>query len=201
MSTAESSAFDFFRLHTTHQLPACSKWSVSWDKLVLQTAQQEPAIQHAAVALASLHRAISIRQAGSAHVDFNQHEFALSQYSKSITYIRAYIGALDACHTYSEHNLGVILLVTLLFFCFELLHCNDAKAAAHLYMGLRILHERSRHDAKDDSSSREVAIPLTPRNSIGVLVRSFIELDYDGAIESPDVEQPVGMPHAEFTQA
>ncbi|KAF2163044.1 hypothetical protein M409DRAFT_57722 [Zasmidium cellare ATCC 36951] len=190
MSTAECLAFDFFRLYTTHQLPGCSKWSHSWDKLVLENALREPAIRHAVVALASLHRAITIRQTGSSRVDLDQHELALAQYNKSITYIKTYIGALDSCSTYSQDNIEVILIVSLLFFCFELLYCNDAKAGNHLYTGLRILHERMQDSSKGDSLSHDIVVPVTPRDNIGILVRAFIELDYDGTVESPDMDQP-----------
>ena len=66
---------------------------------VLQIGHHEPAITHAAIALGSIHRAITyVSTNGALTIDPDQHFFALGQYNKAMGYIRRYIeGIGDEC--------------------------------------------------------------------------------------------------------
>ncbi|EME84421.1 uncharacterized protein MYCFIDRAFT_214731 [Pseudocercospora fijiensis CIRAD86] len=200
MSSYEVHAFDFFRSHTVHQLPG-SSWTLSWDRLALQVGHHEPAITHATVALGSIHRAITYSSTtGAVSVDPDQHLFALNQYNKAMSYIRRYIeGISDKC---TDWDVEVVLLVSLLFFCFEIMHSEDARATMHLRTGLRILYERLRRmDAYkapqrmidiDGEEKRVVRLQSRPRNNMDLLLQTFVRLDGDLTIIGD--EEPYLMP-------
>jgi hypothetical protein len=187
MSSFEAHAYDFFRFHTVNQLPG-SSWTLSWERLALQAGHHEPAVTHAAIALGSLHRAITAQQhLVHGRVDPDQRHFALSQYNKAMGYIRRYIDSLGKDCT--DVNVEVVLLVSLLFFCFEILHGEDARATLHLRTGLRILYERIRRmdiyrspnkmmDLEGEEK-RVVRVQTRPRTNMDVLIQTFIRLDGD----------------------
>lgn len=190
MSPIETYAFDFFRLQTVKQLPG-SSWTLSWEKLALQMGHHEPAVTHAAIALGSIHRALTFESfKGPAGIDPEQHQFALSQYNKSMGYIRQYIESLD--ESCSDSDVEVVLIVSLLFFCFEVLHSEDARATMHLRTGLRILYERIRgsHPQSalfgDGETKRTVIMKVTPRSNMDVILQTFIRLDGDLTIVGED---------------
>ncbi|KAF2215340.1 hypothetical protein CERZMDRAFT_94755 [Cercospora zeae-maydis SCOH1-5] len=198
MSMYEAHAYDFFRTKTIHQLPG-SSCTMNWERLALQAGHYEPAITHAAIALASIHRAVSAASSPSPPtasppsssstdvVDRDQHFFALCQYHKALGMIRRYIETLD--HGAPNRNVEVVLLVSLLFFCFEILVNEDDRALLHLRTGLRILYEKVRNLDEYRSSAREidvegqekrvVRIQSRPRTNLDVLLQTFIRLDGD----------------------
>ncbi|KAM3416866.1 hypothetical protein BST61_g8455 [Cercospora zeina] len=204
MSTYEAHAYDFFRTKTIHQLPG-SSWTMNWERLALQAGHYEPAITHAAIALGSIHRAVSAAAAAASPgssptgspgsssttttdaVDRDQRFFALCQYNKALGLIRQYIGTLDNGGT--NRDVEVVLLVSLLFFCFEILVNEDDRATLHLRTGLRILYEKVRKLDEYRSSAREVdvegqekrvvRIQTRPRTNLDVLLQTFIRLDGD----------------------
>lgn len=190
MTPIESYAFDFFRLQTVRQLPG-SSWTLSWERLALQMGHHEPAVTHAAIALGSIHRALTFEAyKGPAGIDAEQHQFALSQYNKAMGYIRNYIETLD--ETCSDSDVEVVLLVSLLFFCFEVLHSEDARATMHLRTGLRILYERIRGSNPpatqydDGETKRTVIMKVTPRSNMDVILQTFVRLDGDLTIVGDD---------------
>ena len=81
----ESAAFDYFRLFTVNQLPQ-KLW---WQHLVLDLGRTEPALAHAATALGSMHRSLTL--SSQPRVDKTQHEFAVGQYGKAMRLMRQYI--------------------------------------------------------------------------------------------------------------
>jgi len=183
MTEFEVNAFDHFRLKTVRHLPG-SSWTLSWERLALQMGHHEPAVTHAAIALGSIHRALQDDQHGF------QHEFALQQYNKAMTYVRKHIVNLDE-HS-SDADVEVVLLVSLLFFCFEVLHAEDVRATIHLHTSLRILYERLQKPNKqglrleDGVERREVIMPTAPKNNMDVLVQTFVRLDGDITIVGED---------------
>lgn len=190
MSPIETYAFDFFRLQTVKQLPG-SSWTLSWERLALQMGHHEPAVTHAAIALGSIHRALTFESfKGLAGIDPEQHQFALSQYNKAMGYIRNYIETLDA--SCSDSDVEVVLLVSLLFFCFEVLHSEDARATMHLRTGLRILYERIRgsHPSPthygDGEMKRTVIMKVAPKSNMDVILQTFVRLDGDLTIVGED---------------
>ncbi|PIA94923.1 hypothetical protein CB0940_08096 [Cercospora beticola] len=199
MSTYEAHAYDFFRTKTIHQLPG-SSWTMNWERLALQAGHYEPAITHAAIALGSIHRAVSAASPGSSSpptgspgamtdhvVDRDQRFFALCQYNKALGLIRRYIEALGNGGT--NRDVEVVLLVSLLFFCFEILVNEDDRATLHLRTGLRILYEKVRKLDEYRSPAREVdvegqekrvvRIQTRPRTNLDVLLQTFVRLDGD----------------------
>lgn len=190
MSNVEAYAFDFFRLQTVKQLPG-SSWTLSWERLALQMGHHEPAVTHAAIALGSIHRALTFDAfRGPAGIDKEQHGFALCQYNKAMSYIRGYIENLGTgC---SDNDVEVVLLVSLLFFCFEVLHSEDARATIHLRTGLRILYERIRDKSPpatpwgDGELKRTVMMKPMPQSNMDVILQTFVRLDGDLTIVGED---------------
>lgn len=181
ISTHEAQAYDFFRFQTVNQLPG-SSWTLSWQRLALETGHREPAITHAAIALGSLHRSLAAEVIPAGGQD--QQHFALSQYNKALGFVRRYIETLADGAT--SHDVEVVLLVSLLFFCFEILHGEDKRATLHLQTGLRILYERVRRlDEYRASCSalqhdkRVVRMQTRPRTNMDVLLQTFVRLDGD----------------------
>lgn len=190
MSTAEQYAFDFFRLSTVKSLPGCA-WSLSWNKIALQMGHHEPAVTHAAIALGSIHRALTFESfRGPAGIDAGHHQFALNQYNKAMGYLRKYIEALE--QGASDSDVEVVLLVSLLFFCFEVLHNEDARATMHLRTGLRILYERVKRNnppAPTDENGdmkRIVTMHVTPKTNMDIILQTFVRLDGDLTIVGED---------------
>ncbi|EME45301.1 hypothetical protein DOTSEDRAFT_71113 [Dothistroma septosporum NZE10] len=183
MSNVEAYAFDFFRLQTVKQLPG-SSWTLSWERLALQMGHHEPAVTHAAIALGAIHRALTFEAVqGPTGIDQEQHSFALRQYNKAMSYVRTYIEKLGTgC---SDNDVEVVLLVSLLFFCFEVLHSEDARATMHLRTGLRILYERIRSSHPpamiwgDGVLKRTVMMKAMPKSHMDVILQTFVRLDGD----------------------
>ncbi|KAK4495413.1 hypothetical protein PRZ48_013744 [Zasmidium cellare] len=54
---------------------------------------------------------------------------------------------------------------------------------------------------EEESSSHTVIVPVTPRDNVGILVRAFIDLDLDGTVEDPDMDQPIPSAFASIDEA
>ncbi|EME49292.1 hypothetical protein DOTSEDRAFT_143148 [Dothistroma septosporum NZE10] len=174
MDMAESCAFDFFRREATSQLPGSS---LDWKRLVLQTSYGEPSLAHAATAIGFL-----IQSYGSpsaiARNGVDHHALALRHYNKSIYHAARYIENLSAGP--GSASIEVILLLSLLFFSFEVLSGEDMRACAHLRTGLRVLYEKVRDPLSNTCSDKRVVVmhPV-PRNEMELLLNTFVRLDGD----------------------
>ncbi|KAK4501511.1 hypothetical protein PRZ48_007320 [Zasmidium cellare] len=184
VSDHDANAYDFFRRHTVKILPG-SSWNLSWERLALQAGDHEPSVTHAAIALGSIHRAMGSDE--GAMIDPNQYDLALLQYSKAMRRLQTY---LKTCgDNWSDASVEVVLLTSLLFFCFELLHNESALATVHLRNGLRILYERTQKRDRLSTSKatvstqgqmrRTVRMQGTPRSNMDVLMQAFVRLGGD----------------------
>lgn len=184
VSDHDANAYDFFRRHTVKILPG-SSWNLSWERLALQAGDHEPSVTHAAMALGSIHRAMGSDE--GAMIDPQQYDLALLQYSKAMRRLQSYLQSSG--DNWSEASIEVVLLTSLLFFCFELLHNESTLATVHLRNGLRILYERTQKREKlnptkaqtcnEGQVRRSVRMQATPKNNMDVLMQAFVRLGCD----------------------
>lgn len=187
---------EFFCLHTIHTLPGSCR-ALPWERLILLASYKEPSITHAAIALAAISRAQALQPdsprsenfSALACMDMEQYGFALSQYSKAMGHLRTHIATL--ADNAIDSDIEVVLLLTLLFFCFNILQQDDAVAVSHLVMGLRILRSNlSAGSPESDERNGEQVIPVRvrPKSGIDVLAQIFVRLDSDSFLATPDDE-------------
>lgn len=111
-----------------------------WNRLILQTAEQEEAVRHGIISIGALQQTIDLRNsqdsryiAPFAALD-EHHRFAVQEYSKAIKQMRNAISS-------QKHNLRTTLLTCLLIICFESLHGNHESAIAQMQIGIRLLED------------------------------------------------------------
>jgi hypothetical protein len=95
-----------------------------WNRLILQTAEQEESVRHGIISIGALQQTIDLRiQQDDRYVApftalDEHHRFAVEQYSKAIKKMRDAIAS-------QKHSLRTTLLTCLLIICFESLHGNQ----------------------------------------------------------------------------
>lgn len=110
----EKRTFHFFRTRTVPGL--CGFFgSDIWERLVLQTTFQEPALRHAIIALGSLHERFEAgdRTVFASNLDMVHGGLALQQYTKAINHVIKRSASKDS------RSLDVCLIACILFACFE----------------------------------------------------------------------------------
>jgi hypothetical protein len=190
LSSVECQAFDFFRLETIKQLPGGSS-DLLWERLALCMSANEPAVAHAVVALASLHR--SFTHGGSDVLDSTQYQRALQYCNKAMSSMRGII-AVPSTTTHTQCDVEVLLILTLLLFSFEVLHGHWDRAALHLRSGLRVVYDNIHCQAdqlqhqglREDHARHAVLLRVTPCSNIDIMLRAFVRLDGDSISGSED---------------
>lgn len=108
-----------------------------WNRLVPQIGQSEPTIQHAMIAVASVHELVESQ--GSSLMQSYQRDyttgkdtrFALQQYNKAIYNLKLKLGK-------ASHSEDITLLCCILFTCLEFLRGEILTAIAHIQSGIQI---------------------------------------------------------------
>ncbi|KAI4137043.1 MAG: hypothetical protein LQ341_005313, partial [Variospora aurantia] len=135
----ELRAFEYFRIQTSEDL--AYSLNSSMEELVLQTSHHHEAIRHAAIALGSLGETICINSlspgCGSKTLFWERHDFACTQYYKSVRLLQQDIGRNDL------ESVNFALISCFLFVVFEFLQGNDQSAVVHLRSGLKIFRQQS----------------------------------------------------------
>ena len=104
-----------------------------WSSLVLQLCQTEDAVRHAVAAICATHRAMEASSPRSSSLALQESNAAIRCLS---TMIR------------TEATSGIVPLVAcILFACLEFMSGSVDSAMLHIFSGLRILNETSRHQA------------------------------------------------------
>ncbi|CZR63158.1 uncharacterized protein PAC_13055 [Phialocephala subalpina] len=131
---------------------------ILWGRIVLQASEAEDSIRHAVISIGALDMTSAmLRDMESANAQ-EHHLFALKQYSKAISDMRAMVQRQD-----EMHDLHTALVASVLIICFETYHGNYSSAAQQIRTGVRLI---------EDSKRR--------KGSAGVeeeLVRAFDRLD------------------------
>ena len=110
----EKRTFHFFRERTIPGL--CGFFdSDIWERLVLQTTFQEPAIRYAVFALGSLHERFEMgdKTVFASNLDIVQGGLALRQYTQAINHV------INLSTSKGPRSLDICLVACILFACFE----------------------------------------------------------------------------------
>ncbi|PYI07958.1 C6 zinc finger domain protein [Aspergillus sclerotiicarbonarius CBS 121057] len=114
-----------------------------WNRLVVQAISQEPAVRHAALALASTHRygAHKGDQACTMEDHLREYErFTLQHYNQAISCLHTEFRR----NTRLNQTMMVALITCMLFVTLEMLRGQYAASQTHLQHGLRLLKEIQR---------------------------------------------------------
>jgi hypothetical protein len=171
-------ALAFFRHVTVCQLPCALVTETPWERIALDLIHLEPSIAAAASACAGIHRAITNAR------EHNQWQFAMQQYSKSLSLVGKYIGVLRPKKT--DDDVLVVLIACLLFFTFEVFSSQDQRASLHLQTGLQIIHERCRPSGKHSltpSGGHFVIVKPRPNTLLEALVQVFVRQQEKSSVQ------------------
>lgn len=127
----ERRSFEFFRAET---MPGVAGYfgSPTW-KLVLQAAEQEPAVSKAIMALGALHEKLTIQASNSDGGRMLETTFPLRQYSKALGELRKYLSAGDT------PNINVVLICALIHISIEAMQKHYSNALVHLENSFQLL--------------------------------------------------------------
>lgn len=177
---AEREALAFFCHKTAYRI--CNgllnpPWRVQLLATCIRMSYSVPAVAHIAAALGFMHHAK--RSVAQSTIVQNFNRLARHQRSKAMSELQRFINMLAG--RYSDSEAEVVILMALLFFCYELWVAQDFAASVHLRAGLRVLYERRRGQAvsHDHSGRRQVTMAAQPGNTMSMLLSTFVRLDLD----------------------
>ncbi|CZR56336.1 uncharacterized protein PAC_06224 [Phialocephala subalpina] len=163
-----------------------------WNRLILQTAEQEESVRLGIISIGALQQTIDLRNsqdsryiAPFAALD-EHHRFAVQEYSKAIKQMRVAIST-------QKHNLRTTLLTCLLIICFESLHGNHESAIAQMQVGIRLLEDfiasrRESLSVLDTTSSIDSAVAESPSFALHSPAPDIIEDDLVQAFARLDMQ-------------
>ena len=179
--TQEHRSLEYFRTRTVPEL-AGSFNSELWSRFILQTAQHEPAVRHAIIALGSLHE--HFEMAEDAHAANS--DFGLQQYGKAIQCV------VKGPAPFAGQTTDVALISCILFTAFESLQGHYRSALTHINSGLKVLAERETcSDIRASYIPKELLKSLftrfdTQALEIGDLAfRPWLRVEPDAKLEIP----------------
>ncbi|KAF7559870.1 hypothetical protein G7046_g4293 [Stylonectria norvegica] len=137
--------FEWFQRRTATKLPG-SYVSGFWDTLIFQASFSEPAVLHAVLALASVHKSniVNADEGRTSDSFLNAERFTLQHYVKAISHLHPHFTVRD------KASIRVALITCVVFICLELLRGHIATAQGHLENGLDILAETHMFPSEDD---------------------------------------------------
>lgn len=132
--------FDFFRNCTVlnTNLYVADEF---WARDILQAAAAEPAIMHGVIALGALHRHAEARAE-------TEMQYAIQNYAKAVSLI----GCKLSMQGEEGLDINILLMSTVIFYCFDNQIGNRKTAAIHLMSGFRLAAER--HASEGGESSK-----------------------------------------------
>ncbi len=158
-----------------------------WNGLLLQVGRSEPTIQHAMMAVASIHEQVEgagIEFSGpsqwSRDMDYGRC-FALQQYNRAIACLKERLSE-------GPQPEEVTLMCCVLFICLEFLRGNIDTAMSHLHSGLEIL---AGWQARNRRLSRGASLPISsepqslPQNLAEIFSRLTIQSMLCGRVPPP----------------
>lgn len=134
-----------------------------WSRVVLQAAQAEPSIRHAATAIGALDLK-GLNSLGDGDSVKYRRQFAYKEYQKAIVGLRKTLAAKDC-------DIRTKLTATILFACFEAYHGNNETALTQIFSGIEMM--------EDYAKKRKVGASNTPREPpVEIeLVQAFASLE------------------------
>jgi len=139
LTTAERDSFEWFTHRTARKMSGIFR-TPFWDLLVRQACLHDPAVLHAALALAFAHRSPGYfdidnwGEGGVAGLPLSSRErLALRQYNVAIRKLSPH---LSAGH---KESVRIALVVCILFVCFDFLHGHYQTALIHIRSGIKLI--------------------------------------------------------------
>ncbi|KAJ4290511.1 hypothetical protein N0V90_010728 [Kalmusia sp. IMI 367209] len=138
-STEESEAFHFFKYQTAYELSGFFD-STFWQFEVLQASHTIPAIRHAVIAIAALHRKFITGRMPVVPDDMSDKQilFAIEQSNRAIRELTK----SSAQRTVSD--MMDVMTACIMFYCLCCFQGHQSDALEHLHSGLKILHQLDR---------------------------------------------------------
>ena len=174
-------AFDYFRLHAARDLSGLFSCAV-YNHLILQGSHQETTLLRASIAVGAIYQSRQTWNAASdvARLDQRPHVLALSQYSKAVVDLRAYIDRSNGQR--DDMIVSVVLMTCLLFISFEMLQGNCGTVNSHLIKGLKVLVEHVGVKSIRALQMRATTARNSAPSDIDDLSEVFIRLDTDSTM-------------------
>ncbi|CAI7612973.1 unnamed protein product [Penicillium pancosmium] len=141
----ERRAFLFFRSRTAHRIFG-HRDVENWLPTLLQIGHKEAPVKHALTALASLHESLEPGNASTSIRRSGKH----AEISAQMLATRHYTFAIKSVQTESpdmSHRPDIVLILCILFICFEQFRSGDAACLLHLSAGFRLLYWWRRNTA------------------------------------------------------
>lgn len=135
VSVDNDAYLEWFKCRTSIKLPG-SFTSEFWTTLLLQASLSEPAVLHAVLALASVHKGEILKgdaQIQSHDLPDEQERITLRHYGKAIGHLQPHFLAKD------KTSLRIALIICIVFVSLELLRGHFETAQVHLRNGLKLL--------------------------------------------------------------
>ncbi|KAE9971605.1 hypothetical protein EG327_009792 [Venturia inaequalis] len=156
-SNEERRAIEFFHHKAAPQLSGYFH-SRFWSELVLQVANDEPAVRHAMIALSSIYESDVHAHSESPHVATKRRDFGLESYNRAIRLLIADMG--------NGKSVRVPLMTCVVFVCVDCLRGDIPIALKHIEGGMKLLEtwRKQHHDpARRDELLRSVDFEIVEK--------------------------------------
>ncbi|RAL01880.1 Zn(II)2Cys6 transcription factor domain-containing protein [Aspergillus ibericus CBS 121593] len=150
-----------------------------WNRLVVQAISQEPAVRHAALALASAHRYGAHKDDPACTLEDHLEEcekFTLQHYNKAISCLHAEFKRSNKLN----QSMNVALITCMLFVTLEMMRGQFTTSQTHLQHGLRLLKELQ--TLSGTSRSESILIRTLSRTVEDDIIQVFSRLAVQSAL-------------------
>jgi hypothetical protein len=124
--------FQFFQSETAAALSGGFPTTL-WNRIVLQACVDEPCILQCTVAISALDKAGKVKSSPLAIAYEEHHQYALRQYGKALKRLREITSS-------GEDTFRIVLLASLLIFCFESFHGDVRLALKNVEHAVELMH-------------------------------------------------------------
>lgn len=165
-SNEERRAVEFFHHRAAPQLSGYFH-SRFWSELVLQVANDEPAVRHAMIALSSIYESDVYAHSGSPDAAVKRRDFGLESYNRAIRLLIADMS--------NGKSVRVPLITCVVFVCVDCLRRDIPIALKHIEGGMKLLEtwRKQYHDpARRDELLRSVDFEIVEEQLCPIFVRT-----------------------------
>lgn len=168
-------AYDFCRQCTVHELSSRRRF---WTTTVLAGAEQDPAVLHALLALASVHRTRASEVASTQDYDAGQ---IIGPGPTNLHYYKAVSLLRRRLSENVDNNTSCTLIVCLILLSCDLIQSRYGEACLHLTHGRQLLQWWLHEAAQKPESRVPLTLPSSPADVFHELAYEFASLDIQSA--------------------